>query len=88
MKKLTKYKRMNDRILLLDGHPGRLMLKNAFSLSRLLSILWMVPCHHYPELMAEYDKVTHSTTKASYSLQTFEAALEEEEEEGTMQHSF
>ena len=63
-----EYKRMNDRILLLDGHSGHFRLKNAFSLPRLLSTLRSALCHHHPELLAEYDEVTRSTTE---TLSTF-----------------
>ena len=63
VKKLSEYKGMNDRIVLLDGHPGLFLLKNAFSLSRLLLTLRSAPCHHHPEL-AEYDVITRSTTEA------------------------
>ena len=55
---------MNDRILLLDGHPGLFLLKNAFSLPRLLFTLRSAPCHHHPELLSEYDVITRSTTEA------------------------
>ena len=64
VKKLSEYKRMNDRILLLDGHPGLFLLKNAFSLPRLLPTLWSAPCHHHPEVLAEYDVMTRSATEA------------------------
>ena len=64
VKKLSECKWMNDRILLLDGHPGVFLLKNAFSLPRLLLTLRSAPCHHHPELLSEYDVVTHSTTEA------------------------
>ena len=64
VKKFSEYKRMNDRILLLDGHPGLFLLKNAFSLPRLLFSLRSAPCHHHPELLVEYDEVTRSTTEA------------------------
>ena len=64
VKKLSEYRRMNDRILLLDGHPGLFLLKNAFSLPRLLLTLRSAPCHHHPELLAEYDVITRSTTEA------------------------
>ena len=62
LKKL--HKGMNDRILLLDGHPGFFLLKNAFSFQRLLLTLRSEPCHHHPELLAEYDIITRSTTEA------------------------
>ena len=52
---------MNDRILLLYGHPGHFLLKNAFSL---LLTLRSAPCHHHPELHAEYDVMTRSTSEA------------------------
>ena len=55
---------MNDRILLLDGHPGLFLLKNAFFLPRLLLTLRSAPCHHHPELLAEYDVITRSTNEA------------------------
>ena len=55
---------MNARILLLNGHPGLILLKNAFSVSRLLFNLRSASCHHHPELLAEYDEVTRSTTEA------------------------
>ena len=64
VKKLSEYKRMNDRILLLDGHPGLFLLKNAFSLPHLQVNLRSAPCHHHPELLAEYDVITRSTTEA------------------------
>ena len=64
VKKLSEYKRMNDRILLLDGHPCLFLLKNAFSLPRILLALRSAPCHHHPELLAEYDVITRSTTEA------------------------
>ena len=63
-KKLSEYKRMSDRILLHDGHPGLFLLKNAFSLPHILLILRSAPCHHHPELLAEYDVITRSTTEA------------------------
>ena len=62
VRKLSGYKRMNDRILLLDGHPGLLLLKKAFSLPRLLLTLRSAPCHHHP---AENDVITRSTSEAS-----------------------
>ena len=49
---------------MLDGHPGLFLLKNAFFLPRLLFTLRCAPCHHHPELLAEYDEVTRSTTEA------------------------
>ena len=52
MKKLSKYKRMSDHILLLDGHPDIFLLKNALSLPSLLHTLCTVPCHHHPKLLA------------------------------------
>ena len=64
MKKLPEYKRMSDRILLLDGHPGIFLPKNAFSLPRLLLTLRSAPCHHHPEILAECDKDTRWTTEA------------------------
>ena len=64
VKKLSEYKRMNDRIFLLDGHPGLFLLKNAFSIPRLLFTLRSAPCHHHPELLSEYDVITRSTTEA------------------------
>ena len=64
VKKLSEYKWMNDHILLLDGHPGLFLLKNAFSHPRLLLILWSAPYHHHPELLAEYDVNTRSTIEA------------------------
>ena len=68
VKKLSEYKRMNDRILLLDGHPGLFLLKNAFSFPRLLLTLRSAPCHHHPELLAEYGVITRSTTEASCNI--------------------
>ena len=56
--KLSEYKTMNDRILLLDGHLGLFLLKNAFSLPRLLFTLRTAPCHHHPEFLAKYDVIT------------------------------
>ena len=64
VKKLSEYKGMNERILLLDGHPGLFLLKNAFALPRLLLTLRSAPCYHHPELLAEYDVITRSTTEA------------------------
>ena len=63
VKKLSEYKRMIDRILLLDCHPGLFLLKNAFSLPRLLFTLRSAPCHHHPELLSEYDVITRSTSE-------------------------
>ena len=68
MNNLSEYKRMNDRIILLDGHPGLFLLKNAFSLLRLLLTLRAASCHHHPELMDENDDVTRSTTEALCSI--------------------
>ena len=39
-------------------------LRNAFSIHRLLLALRSAPCHHHPELLAEYDVITRSTTEA------------------------
>ena len=64
VKKMSEHKRMNDRILLLDGHPGLFLLKNAFSLPRLQHTLRSAPCRNHPELLAEYDVITRSTTEA------------------------
>ena len=63
MKKLTKYKRMSDHILLLDRHPGHLLMKNAFYFPRLMDTLRTAPCHYRPELLIEYDKVMPLTTE-------------------------
>ena len=49
MRKLSDHKRISYRILLQDGHPGLFMLRNAFSLPRLLPTLWTTPCHHHPD---------------------------------------
>ena len=54
---------MCDRIHLLDDLPCLFLLKNVFSLPRLLSTLRTTPCHHHPELLAEYDNVTRSATE-------------------------
>ena len=64
-KKLSEHKMMSDRILLLDGHPGLLLLKKAIFLLRTLR---SAPCHHHPELLAEYDEVTRSTTEALHNV--------------------
>ena len=53
MKKLSEYVGMSVRILLLDGHPGLFLMKNAFYLPRLLFSLRTAPCHHHPEFLAE-----------------------------------
>ena len=63
MKNLSEYGIMSDRILLLDGHPGFFLLKNAFSLPRLLFTLKTAPCCHHPERLAEYHNVTRLTTE-------------------------
>ena len=55
---------MKDRILLLDGHPGLFLLKHALYLPHLLFNLRSASYHYNPELLAEYDKVTRSTTEA------------------------
>ena len=59
---------MSDRILLLDGLPGLILLKNAFSLPRLLPTHRTASCHHHPELLAEYDEDTRSTSEALCSI--------------------
>ena len=64
MKKLSDYKRLIDRILLLDGHPGLFLLKNAFSLTHLMFAIRTAPCHRRPMLLAEYDNITRSMTEA------------------------
>ena len=64
VKKLSEYKRMNDRIILIDGHPGLFLLKNVFSLPRLLPTIRSAPCHHHPELLAKYEVISRSTTEA------------------------
>ena len=63
-KKLSEYEGMNDCILLLNGDPGFFLLKNAFSLPRLRLTLRPAPCHHHPELLADYDVITRSTSEA------------------------
>ena len=63
VKKLSEFKRMNYRIILLDEPTDLSLLKNAFSLPRLPLSLRSVPCHHHPELLTEYDDVTNSTTE-------------------------
>ena len=62
MKKLSEHKRVNDLILLLDDNQSFFLLKNALSLPRFMFTLRSSPCHH-PELLAEYDEVTRSTTE-------------------------
>ena len=64
VKKLSEYKGKNDRIILLEGHSGLFLLKNAFSLPRLLFTLRSASCHRHPELLAEYDVITRSRTEA------------------------
>ena len=44
------------------------MLKNAFSLPRLLLTLRSAPCHHHLELLSDYDVITRSTTEASCNI--------------------
>ena len=68
MNKLSEYKRMTDRIILLDGHPCLFLLKNSLALPRLLLTIRTAPCLHHPELLAEYDEVTRSTTKELFNV--------------------
>ena len=46
-----------------DRHPDLILLKNAFSLSRLVLSHRTAPCHHHPERLAEYHRLTRSTTE-------------------------
>ena len=63
VKKLSEYKRINDRTPLLNRNPGLFLLKNGFFLPRLLFTLRSAPCGHHPELLTEYDVITRWTTE-------------------------
>ena len=68
MKKLSEHRRMNNRILLLNGHPGLFLLKCDFSPQRLLLTLRSAPCHHHPELLAKLVVITRSMTETLFNV--------------------
>ena len=67
--KLLTYHFMTQRQQQLDTHTGFFLLKNAFSLPRLLFLLRSSPCYHHSDGLATYDECTRSTAESICNVQ-------------------
>ena len=63
--KLHMYHLMTHRLQQLDTQTGFFLLKNAFSLHRLLFKLRSFPCYHHSEDPAPYDELTRNTAMSN-----------------------
>ena len=55
-KKITELEKVNGIVEKLDAHHGSFMLKNCFSLPKLLHFLKTTTCFDHPALLKKYDR--------------------------------
>ena len=67
--KLHTYCLTTHRLQHLDTHTGVFLLKNAFSLPRLLFQLRSSPCYRHSDDLAPYDGCTRNTTESICNVQ-------------------
>ena len=67
--KLHTYHLMTHRLQQLDTHTGFFILKNAFSLPRLLFLLRSSPCYRHSDDLAPYDECTRTTAESNFNVQ-------------------
>ena len=60
---------MTHRLQQLDTHTGFFLLKNAFSLPRLLFLLSSSPCYRHSDDLAAYDKCTRKAAEFIFNVQ-------------------
>ena len=53
--KLSIFKAMTEKISLLDRHPAFFLLKNCFSMPKLMYLLRSSPTFQHPDLLADFD---------------------------------
>ena len=52
--KLSIFKAMAEKVSLLDGHPAFFLLKNCFSIPKLMYLLRSSPTFQHPDLLADF----------------------------------
>ena len=67
--KLLTYNLMTHRLQHLDTHMDFFLLKNAFSLPRLLFLLRSSPCYRHSDDLAPYDECTRNTAESICNVQ-------------------
>ena len=53
--KLSIFNAMTEKLSLFDRHPAYFLLKNCFSMPKLMYLLRSSPIFHYPDLLADFD---------------------------------
>ena len=53
--KLSIFKAMTEKLSLLDRHPAFFLLKNCFSMPKLMYLLRSSPIFHHSDLLADFD---------------------------------
>ena len=66
---LHTYHLMTHRLQQLDTHTGFFLLKNEFSLPRLLFLLWSSPCYRHSDDLAPYEECTRNTAESICNVQ-------------------
>ena len=59
-KKINELEKVNGIVEILDAHYGFFMLKNCFSLPKLLYVLRTSTCFNHPALLEKYDKTVRN----------------------------
>ena len=59
-KKINELEKINGIVEKLDAHYGFFMLKNCFSLPKLLYFLRTSTCFNHPALLEKYDKTVRT----------------------------
>ena len=58
--KLSIFKAMTEKLSLLDRHPAYFLLKNCFSMPKLIYLLRSSPTFQHPDLLADFDNCLKS----------------------------
>ena len=61
--KSQELKRLTNRLSLIDAHEALFILKNCFSLPRLMYILRSAPLWRFPELLSDFDGILRSAVQ-------------------------
>ena len=67
--KLHTYRLTTHRLHQLNTHTGLFLLKNAFSLPRLIFLLRSSPCYRHSDDLAAYDECTRNITESISNVQ-------------------
>ena len=63
-KKLEDLSRLNEKLMLLDNHDAFFLLKNCFSLPKIMYLLRCAPCFMCPDTLERFDLMLRSSLQA------------------------